>query len=453
MNVFQIGLLAAMPFLVTVFQLPVSYLMGRNGRRKEFWFWGATAARMMWVPVIMIALVPASMIPSKTAIVLILILFSHICISISHVAWLSLMSDLVPDALRGRFFGTRNMLCGAVGLVAMLVFGRALDFANAQGGGLAPLGFGVTFATAVLFGAISLYFLRRIADPHAAGGEVSPSLGADMLSPVRESNFRRFLLYGFFWSFSVHFASPFLTLYFLTNLKFSYGFVAALGVASALADLAGMRLWGKISDRVKNKPIITFASWVAAFIPFAWLFVRPESVVVPVLINIVAGGFWAGINLCTNNLLLRISPQQNKGSYLSLYNVAVGIGAAASPILAGALVTYLNDIDFTVMSWKPLPLHMVFLISTAFRLVSLHLFSRIREPEEIAVGEMVRILKGIRGLNIASGFSYVLHPFIELSRGGFKNGFGNTLEWSEIETKPGSRLNSAQNIYEHSKKG
>jgi len=160
--------------------------------------------------------------------------------------------------------------------------------------------------------------------------------------------------------------------------------------------------------------------------------VRPESIVVPILINIVGGGFWAGINLCTNNLLLGISPRANKESFLSLSNFAAGLGAAVSPILAGALVTQLDRIDLTFMSWQIVPLHIVFLVSTAFRLMSLQLFRRVREPKEVEVEEMVRILRGIRGLNIASGFSYVLHPFVELSKGGFRNGFKDVLEWSEI---------------------
>ena len=49
-----------------------------------------------------------------------LIFLSYAFASVSYVSWLSWMSDLVPDEIRGRFFGTRNMVCGAAGIAMML---------------------------------------------------------------------------------------------------------------------------------------------------------------------------------------------------------------------------------------------------------------------------------------------------------------------------------------------
>ena len=107
----------------------------------------------------------------------------------------------------------------------------------------------------------------------------------------------------------MHFASPFFTLYFLRDLGFSYGFVAVLGVLSALADLIGMRVWGKLSDKVKNKGIIQLASWIAVFLPFAWIHAKPDSVFLPIFLHIAGAGFWAGINLCLIAKFLSAPPQ------------------------------------------------------------------------------------------------------------------------------------------------
>jgi len=43
MNDLMIGLLAAMPFVVTIFQLPVSHYIGRIGKRKKLAFVWALA--------------------------------------------------------------------------------------------------------------------------------------------------------------------------------------------------------------------------------------------------------------------------------------------------------------------------------------------------------------------------------------------------------------------------
>lgn len=441
MDEFMIGLLASMPFLVTILQLPVSRIMERNGRRKDFWYWSSAAARLLWIPILLLGLSPLPAFPEKSFLVLGVIFISYCCSSVSGVAWLSLMSDLAPEGKRGSFFGTRNMLCGAAGMTAMIVFGKLLDYSERHLPNGLSLGFAFAFFSAALLGAFSLRFLNRVTDPGAARVAVARPFYRDFVIPFREANFRKFLGFAFTWSFSVYFAAPFFTLYFLQHLNFSYGFIAALGTISGFADLLGMRLWGRLSDKTKNKAVIRFSSWVAIFLPFAWVFVRPGSYVAPIIINFVGGGFWAGINLCMNNLLLGISPKENRSLFLSMYSIFAGVGAATSPILAGLLLKSMTSIS--VLHWTVLPLHIVFLISTMLRLVSFQLFRRVREPEEVGVGQMVRVLKGVRGLNVASGFNYLLHPFIEIAKNNGGKGYGKTLHRVESPATSSTRGNAS----------
>ena len=165
MNEFMIGLLASMPFLVTIFQLPVSYLIEKKGGRKNISFLGAFFARMLWILVLIVALLPISQGPNKSLVILSLIFISYAFASMSYVSWLSWISDLVPDEIRGRFFGTRNMLCGAAGMVVLVAFGKLMDLLNGHSLGALPLGFLITFMAAVFLGMFSLYFLKKISEP------------------------------------------------------------------------------------------------------------------------------------------------------------------------------------------------------------------------------------------------------------------------------------------------
>jgi MFS family permease len=418
MNDFMIGLLAALPFLVTIFQLPASYLIEKSGRRKAIAIGAAAAARLIWIPIVIFGVIPFLPRPAASFFVLGLIFFSYAFVTASYVSWLAWTSDLVPEGMWGRFFGTRNMLCGAAGMVVMVVFGNFLDFFKDRGPEWLPLGFGITFVSAVFFGVVSLRFLRRISEPKIHHVYLPRSFRTQMWRTLQEANFRRFLTFAFVWSFSVYFAAPFFTLYFLRELRFSYGFVAILGMLSAFADLTGMRLWGRISDKIKNKAVIQFASWAAAFLPLAWVMVRPEDIVIPILLQLIGGGFWAGINLCTNNLLLRIAPQRNRSLYLSVYNIAGGLGAAAGPLVAGTILIAIGDLNLHLSSYRIFPLHYIFLISTLLRLASRLLLNAVREPEEATVGELVRILRSVRGLTMVNGFNYLLHPFIEIAKKG-----------------------------------
>jgi len=414
MNVFMIGLVASMPFIVTVFQVPASYLAEKTGKRKAMSYWAAALARAIWIPILIVPLLPLSRASLKSWIILSLLFLSYTFLSISYVSWLSWMSELVPEGVRGRFFGTRNMLCGLTGMIAMVVFGKFLDTLNTHVFRGLPLGFGITFLSAVFFGIVSLRFLNRISEHQPNRSAHTISLGSLIYLPFKEDNFRKLLIYALLWGFSVNFASPFFTLYFLRDLRFSYSFVATLGMISALADLMSMQLWGRISDRVKNKAVIQFASWVAVFLPLAWVSARPESFVIPVILHIVGGGFWAGINLCTNNILLRISPQENRASFISIYNIVAGLGSATGPILAGFILNSFSEVDLYLFSWKVLPIQLIFITSTLFRLLSFQFFKYVHEPEEFTLGQMVRVLRSVRGLNMATGFNHPLHPFIEI---------------------------------------
>jgi len=417
MNELMIGLLASMPFIVTVFQLPTSYLIARTGKRKEISCWAAALARMIWIPILIGTLITFSSVSTKLLIILSLMFLSYTFISMSYVSWLSWMSDLVPNEIRGSFFGTRNMLCGAAGMIVLLVFGKLLDTLNGHVWQGVPLGFGITFISAVSFGMVSLPFLNHISEPRQLNQRESYfSFRKHLCLSFKESNFSKFLTFTCLWSFSVYLASPFFTLYFLRDLKFSYSFVATLGTLSAFADLMGMQAWGRISDRVKNKAVIQFAGWVAVFLPLAWVSAGPNSIVIPVILHVVGGGFWAGINLCMNNLLLNISPKENRASFFSLYNIFGGLGAATAPILAGLLLKSISGLDLRLFSWKLSPVQAIFIISTVLRLLSFQLFKYVHEPEESTVGQMVRIIRGVRGLNMANGFNYLLHPFIHSSK-------------------------------------
>jgi Na+/melibiose symporter-like transporter len=194
--------------------MPTSYWIEKRGRRKEIAYWSAAAARAVWIPVVVVFILPFLPLSAKASVVLLLLFISYVFITVSYVSWLSWISDLVSDDIRGSFFGTRNMLNGAAGMVVMVSFGYLLDFLKRHTERGVSIGFCVTFLSAVLFGLLSLRFLRRISEAQVEGGSYKLPFQARLSIPFEESNFRKFLIYTIMWSFSVYFASPFFTLYF-----------------------------------------------------------------------------------------------------------------------------------------------------------------------------------------------------------------------------------------------
>lgn len=189
MGAFMIGILGAIPFIVTIFQLPASYFLQRGGFRKKTCILGAALARIVWIPIIIAAFVPMPHENFRLYAILFLFLVSHASVTISYLSWMSWMSDLVPDNIRGSFFGARNMLVGAGGMIAMIVFGKLLDLCKNQLQNGIPIGLSVTFLSAIALGMVSLRFLNKVREPASVDLPTSVSFWSNFNLPLKTESF------------------------------------------------------------------------------------------------------------------------------------------------------------------------------------------------------------------------------------------------------------------------
>lgn len=404
MSEWMIGFMVAIPYMVTLFQLPGAYYTSRRCGRKKMAAWGAAIARLLWLPILAVALFMPDGDQGRVILVLGLYFTSQAFGSMSYVSWLAWTSELVPDEIRGKFFGTRNMLCGAAGIAAILIFGNLVDVLKSHSESSA-LALATPFFCAVLFGVASVHFMNRVpkaAAPIGCTGNLLPEL----VKPLRKGNFRNFLLFVLVWNFSVYVSAPFFALYFLSELNYSYGFIALLTTFGSLADLVGMKFWGAVSDRVKNRAVIQVAGWGVVVLPSLWILVRPEDVLLPLFMQTIGGGLWAGVSLCIHNMNLRISPQESRIWFISAYNITAGLGAAVAPVIAGCFLSAMSD----RAPGPPgiLPLHYLFIASSAMRVVSMLLLNRVREPQQSNAGELLSLF--FRSIRPAIAKSAPIHP-------------------------------------------
>lgn len=421
-NELEIGLIASLPLLANSAQPFSSYIIEKTRRRKELCLKAAGIARGIWVLIILALLFyPGQEALSRLIYYIILIIaISSILASVSAVSWLSWMSDLVSENIRGRYFSKRNIFCGIAGLIVTLIGGRFLDYWKIHYHGNLSNGFILIFLLALLSGIMSLGYIKRMPEPAFTVHRERPPFSKMISLTFQDENFKRYIFFTLIWSFSVHFVSPFFAVYMLQDLKLSYTFVAWLAVTSSLADILGMRLWGVLSDRFGNKPIISFNGYIASFVPFLWIFATAKTSGYLIFLHVLAGFFWAGINLCTSNLLLRISYREYKSVYISFYNAVSGVTAAVAPILGGMVALYTSQWGLKIFFVELKHLHFIFIISFLLRFLSITYFKNIKEPEEVPVSKMIRVLRSIRGLNTLMGFNHLHHSFIEAKK-KFKN--------------------------------
>ncbi len=410
----QIALLAAFPLLANIVQPLSTYLIERVGRRRPLALLGGSFARLSWLALISLPLFFASR-RSLLYWSLWIIALSQVGTAVNNLTWMSWMADLVHEEMRGRYFGLRNAALGVAALLATLAGSYFLDLWKEHDPQGEMNALRVLFFLGVVCGISGLLFQARIYEPPLREGSDGLPFRQRLLLPFHDRNFRRLLRFTVLWNFAVYFTAPFFAVYMLKGLKLSYTVVATFSVVSSVADLASAQLWGRWSDRETNKPILLLTSFCAALIPYGWLFTHRDTPLLLGLLHLGGGFFWAGIRLCTGNLVLKLSPPANRSIYFSVFNAVAGVTAVMAPIAGGFALKHLPALLRLVeLSWSPY--EVLFFVSSTGRLAAIPLLARVREPRERSVWQAVRVIRNVRAFTTTMGFNLVYHFWLRGKR-------------------------------------
>lgn len=408
---FEIGVIASLPLLAPMLQLPASPLLARR-RLKRICLWTSFLGRSAWVAIALLPLIAMSS-PSHSIVWALIIGMAvyHISASIAGVSWISWMADLVPEKIRGRYFGNRNVAIGAVGMIATLGGGLLVKRYGVWFEPAVMIGFTFLFLFALLFGYVSIIFLRKIPFDPGFQETTHRSLSESLSTVLMDKGFLLVILFSSCWGFGVNLASPFFTVYMFQDLHLGYETVALYTVLNLATNLLGMWFWGRASDRYGNKPVMQSMGLLAAMLPFLWVFVTAATVPYLAPFNHLLAGFcWAGINLTSVNLLLKLARKEDQAVYLSVHAFACSLFIALGPLAGGILSGHFSGLHLTLGGLHIYHLHFVFVVSTLLRYGSLILLQWVHEPKEVPAFAMIKALSNVRRLSTMMGLQPLVHP-------------------------------------------
>ncbi|MBN3905927.1 MAG: MFS transporter [Nostoc sp. NMS1] len=414
------GMLSSIPMLVNLIQPLGAYLSERSTSRFQYSLWTHGIGRLLWL-VLVIGIVGVSLGAINThqlvILTLLIVLFSNLLGGLGTASWLSWVAMIVPRRLRGRYFGIRNSAANLTNLICVPMAGLAVS--HWYGGTLQ--GYGVVLLISIVLGIAGLgcqYFqvdmnpcsqntyygkLTQTSEiqpeiPKDESSEVPQStkdVGGDSTPPAscllpsssihlpqnqltnsiwKNSNFLRFLLYFSFWNLAVNLSAPFFNLYMLDTLDLDVSYVTIYNSLQAGATLLMLILWGKLADKIGNRPILICIGILVAATPLLWVGIGANRLDIWLwlpLLHILAGGTWAAIDLCSNNIQLAIAPIKNQSIYFAI--------AAAVAGASGALGTTIGS--FIVQFAQFGGLLGLFALSSLFRLAALVPLVFVKEPE------------------------------------------------------------------------
>jgi MFS family permease len=329
----QVGFLSSIPGFATAFtQLAAPGLAERAGNRKRLILTAAFIHALMWVPVF---LVPYFFRSAGVWWLIGLVTICFVTDAMSFPPWGSMMADLVPEELRGRYFGFRGRIAVFITLVFSLLAGGILQvFA-----GNVFIGFAILFGGAMVFRLLSFSFLSRMYEPPVTRERDNAPSVIQIVKTLGASNLGRYMLFVGLIYFGMMLAGPFFSVFMLRDLHFNYLTYTIVISATVVANFFFLPFWGRRADRAGNMKVIQITCWLMPVVPLLWLV--SSNPVYLVFANIVSGFTWSGFNLSTVNFVFDASEPGNRTKQIAVFNSIAWLAICIGSLVGGYLIPHL----------------------------------------------------------------------------------------------------------------
>lgn len=369
----SVGMIAALtyvPQLVGAFiHLFVARLLEILKDRRKIIVTTSFLHAILWIPLLLIPYVT----PNHKFLLVVYVSIQTMVVQIMQPIGNSLLGDIVPAYERGRFFGLRNRITGAVSFVAALSAGLILNY-------LSPnhpfLGFTILFSIAFAARAISGVFKSMLANPEPDLAHAEKFSIVDFVKKMDKTNYGHFVIYIVMFKLATYIAAPFFAVYMLKNLHFTYLQFTIFTAAELIASFIAMGIWGRIIDEKGTKYVLYIGGMLTPIIPFLWLF--STNFYYLLITELFSGFVWAAFNLSASNFIFDAVKPENRVRCIAYYKFFEGIAIFIGAAIGGFLIDKLPAWIFATS------ILLVFLISGIARLtVSLILLPKLKEARLI----------------------------------------------------------------------
>jgi MFS family permease len=431
---FVIGLLAAIPALSQLIQIPAVYLVEKTRKRKLIAVVFSLVSRLSLLFIIVLPFFACQ----NTCI---LIFVSALCLhtlfaAIGGCSWNSWMHDLVPHEKLGEFFSRRMALSIIFSAVLSVLAGAFIDFWKGHFPGKAVFGYVDVFFLGFLAGIVGLYYLARIPEPKMEPLNDKIHFVDIILQPLKDINFKKLISFLASWNFAVNLAAPFFTVYMLKRLNLNLSYVIGFTILSQVVNVLFLQLWGRFSDRFSNKSVLrvsgplfmlSILAWTFTTLPNKYFFTIPLLII----IHVIMGISLAGVTLASGNIVLKLAPRGKATSYLAANSFFSSLAAGISPIIGGKFIDIFSKYELSwVLSWKSPGAEVsfqtlnlqswdfFFILAFLIGLYSIHRLTDVQEVGEaggrVVVSELLtEVRRPLRNLSTAGGLRGVIQfPFI-----------------------------------------
>jgi len=343
----QLGLLACIPVFANLFQLFSVWFLNKIKSRRKVCVLFSFLGRF---PLLILGFACLFSQGSWLIYLLIGVMFVHNFVgAISGGSWTSWMHDLIPSDQLGRFFSNRIRWAQGFAVAVSFLTGFVLD--HFAGHEMMRFVFGCFFLVAGGLGLLSTFLLSQTHEP--AMKEFPVFSFKELTRPFANENLRTLISFTILWNLASNFATPFFSVYLLSQLQYPVSIVIGLTVLAQLVTILSLGFWGKYSDTLNNKAVLRICvplymlsvlAWTYTTFPAKHLFTLPLLIIIHIMIGIANGG----ISLAVGNIGLKLAPKGKGSVFLISMNMSNSIFAGFGPLLSGMVSGYFTLKDLSI---------------------------------------------------------------------------------------------------------
>jgi MFS family permease len=420
-STFQLGLLTAIPALCSLATIFSSFLLWYIRGRKLI---NVVLLVLFYLSFALLGSIPflfhSLPLASQVRLGLLVLAGAYIVVKIHEVYWYPWSSAIVPDGQRGSFFGRLMITSSVVAMPASFLIGKYLDHRNDLSG------FIFVFVVCGIIGALAGVIYTKVPDVPEAGRPRQPSIFGQLKVPLRDRNFRHFLMFLLFNTLAGGLCGPFTSVFMIEKLRVPYTSIALFGILSSLSFILFVMIWGYLVDKYGSRPILLLCATPAVFLNVMWIFNTPDKYWLIPVIFFLSGITTAGIGVALPNLLMGVSTGQHSAGYITIYQIVLGLTGFAAPLLGSAVIAFFGRHLQVFMGFTVHPFHVLFGLAGLLSILPLFFIVRLYEPQGKTAMFILQNMVSVNPLRLAINIMAYHRSFSQKDRLSATIGLGST---------------------------
>jgi len=385
----QLGLLVSLIQLSAVFHLLAIVVYGSLRTRKAYFIIMHMIHRVFALILALVAYMAGKKGVQSSYITLIIasVSLSWIFSNSSAAGWWSWMADLIPERMRGTFFGRRSSIMQIVNIIWFMGVSIVLD----------------AFTAYNIFNVYAVIFLigaaAGIADtilfifvPEPPSEDTEKISFKDFLEPLGNGNFLLSAAASGLGVFAINVFAPFTSPYITSPIEVGAPniWLGIMFVISQMMWILTVPFWGIIMDRFGRKPVVMIGCLV--FVGYlGYIFLGPDNYtyllpVIAIAAGLFAPAFWEGIN----QLMLSLTPSKNRTAYVSWNFAIIGLVSSGGAFLGGTIKDRTAHVSIPLtQNFSLTSIHFILFICVGLLIVTMILLGFVRERKGKELGFVV----------------------------------------------------------------